>query len=259
MPITFNNFKDIASDILNINLSGYKLKRVQRRTESLMRRHNIADYDECLRLLKDDPSFKEAYLSHFTINTSEFYRNPENFKYLEDKLLPEIFKNNSSVKIWSAPCSNGSEPYTLALILSESNYKKYQILASDLDTDILNTAKTGVYSPNSLENIPTEVFNKYFTLDQNSNKKYILSGKIKNQVNFEQMDLINDPFLKDWHLILSRNFFIYLTNEIKDMLCHKFSSVLKPGGYLFLGNTEFIFNPQKYGLEKVYSSFYRKL
>lgn len=80
-----------------------------------------------------------------------------------------------------------------------------------------------------------------------------------DKVNFEYKDLIKEPYEKGWDLILSRNFFIYLTTEIKEMLTHKFVQVLKPGGYLFLGNTEFIFTPEKFGLQKVYSSFYQKI
>ncbi|MEJ6952237.1 CheR family methyltransferase [Natronospora cellulosivora (SeqCode)] len=260
MNLNFDDFKNRATEILNLNLSGYKIKRVKRRTDSLMRRHEIKDYSECLDLLENNQKFKAAYLDHFTINTSEFFRNPENFKYLEEKILAELFSKKQKIKIWSAPCSNGSEPYTISILLDDGKYQKdrYQILASDLDVNILNAAKNGLYNSNAVQNVPDNLLKKYFTEVNEMGKKFKLSKKIINNVSFEKKDLINESFEKGWDLILSRNFFIYLTNDIKEELTRKFANALNPGSYLFLGNTEFIFNPQEYGLEKVFSSFYKK-
>lgn len=261
MTLSFDQFTEQAIKIINIDLKGYKIKRVQRRTDSLMRRHNIADYDECLNLLENDLKFKEAYLDHFTINTSEFYRNPKNFKYLEDNIFPELFKQGKRIKIWSAPCSNGSEPYTLAIMLKNLKYNKqqYKILASDIDYNILENAKKAIYNPNSVQNVPDKILERYFNKISETPIRFKLNEEIIEKVIFEQKNLINDSYTQGWDLILSRNFFIYLTSNIKEMLTHKFTEALNPGGYLFLGNTEFIFNPENFGLEKVYSSFYRKL
>jgi len=257
--MNFNEFKDDASNILNINLSGYKIKRVKRRTNSLMRRHGVDDYKECLHLLKNDPEFKAAYLNHFTINTSEFFRNPDTFDYLKNEILPKLLEKENTVNIWSAPCSNGSEPYTISIILHELGIKRsrYNILASDLDEKIIGTAKNGLYGNSSLKNVSNNLLKKYFEKLPGENK-YQLDKEIINDVDFEKKDLINDKFQKNWHLILSRNFFIYLTKEVKKELTEKFISVLNEGGYFFLGNTEFLFNPGRYGLNKEYLSFYRK-
>ena len=258
MGITFTEFKNQAKKILNIDLDGYKLDRVKRRTKSLMRRYQVEDFDECIDLIKHDTEFKEAYLNHFTINTSEFFRNPENFEFLESNVFPRLFQENRNVKIWSAPCSNGSEPYTLAIILKEMGISpsKFEIYATDLDHTILNTARRGKYKKNSLKNVSDNLLNKYFK-ENTDGKTYSLSSKIKRMVNFEQKDLINARFKNNWDLILSRNFFIYLTKDMKDQLIKKFTSVLNPGGYFFLGNTEYIFSPKKYGLEKIFQSFYK--
>lgn len=261
MTISFDEFVDEAMKILDVNLRGYKIKRVQRRTDSLMRRYNVENYAQCLDLLKKDQQFREAYLDHFTINTSEFFRNPQSFKYLEENIIPELFAGNKKVNIWSAPCSNGSEPYTLAIILTELGYDKsrYRILASDIDTGVLEEAQQGIYNENAIGSVPPALLKKYFEEIEGLSIKYKLSREIMDKVNFEYKDLIKEPYEKGWDLILSRNFFIYLTTEIKEMLTHKFVQVLKPGGYLFLGNTEFIFTPEKFGLQKVYSSFYQKI
>ncbi len=261
MTLSFDEFTEQAIKIINIDLKGYKIKRVQRRTDSIMKRYDVANYEECLTLLKKDPKFKEAYLDHFTINTSEFYRNPQNFKYLEKNIFPELFKQDKPIKIWSAPCSNGSEPYTIAIMLNNLQYneKQYKILASDIDLNILEDAKDAIYNPNSVQNVPDEILKSYFNKFSETPIRYQLNKEIIKKVTFEQKNLINDTYTQGWDLILSRNFFIYLTSNIKEMLTHKFTEALNPGGYLFLGNTEFIFNPGNFGLEKVYSSFYRKL
>ncbi|MGM0413798.1 MAG: CheR family methyltransferase [Bacillota bacterium] len=256
----FESFKDEAANLLNINFDGYKLKRVQRRTDSLMRRHNVNDYQECINKLKKDNSFKDAYLNHFTINTSEFFRNPKSFDYLKGEVLPNLInKNNRKIKIWSAPCSNGSEPYTIAIILNELGISEsnFEILASDLDKEILQTAKNGQYSSNSLKNVPDNIMDKYFNPVPGEKDLYQLAKKIKRKVKFEKKDLINDSYSSGWDLILSRNFFIYLTKEQKDILTEKFTKNLKNEGYLFLGNTEFIFNPGKFNLNKIHLSFYQ--
>lgn len=259
MAISFEEFKDKAKKILNIDLDGYKLDRVERRTKSLMRRYEVKDFDECIKLLKHDTEFRDAYLNHFTINTSEFFRNPENFDFLRDDIFPKMFAEKRKIKIWSAPCSNGSEPYTLAIILNELNIdpSRYEILASDLDKSILDKAKKGEYRENSLKNVSDKYLKKYFKTIDDDNKVYALDRKIKRQVKFEQKDLINAPYNGNWDLILSRNFFIYLTRDMKDFLINKFTNVLNSGGYFFLGNTEYIFSPDKYKLEKVYQSFYK--
>lgn len=260
MSLSFDQFVDKAAKILDLNLWGYKIKRVQRRTDSVMRRYGVQTYDECLELLKNDAEYRHSYLDHFTINTSEFFRNPKNFKFLQENIIDNLFKDNKKAKIWSAPCANGSEPYSIAIMLTEMGYRDldYQILASDIDTNILESAGKAVYNTTAIQNIPEGLLNKYFEISTESNKRYKLKENITKMVTFEKKDLIKEPFEKDWNLILCRNFFIYLTSEIKDNLTQKFSESLTPGGYLFLGNTEFIFHPEKYNLEKVYSSFYRK-
>ena len=146
-------------------------------------------------------------------------------------------------------------------MLTELGYTKsqYRILASDIDAGILEDAGKAIYNENAVTNVPPALLGKYFEEIEGLSTKYKLSSEIIKKVTFEEKDLINDPYEKGWDLILSRNFFIYLTTEIKEMLTYKFVEALRPGGFLFLGNTEFIFSPEKFGLQKLHSSFYKKI
>lgn len=258
MGMKFTEFKDQAKKILNIDLDGYKLDRVERRTKSLMRRYQVKDYEQCIELIKNDGEFKDAYLNHFTINTSEFFRNPENFEFLQSDVLPKLFEQKKKIKIWSAPCSNGSEPYTLGIILKEMGIdnSRFEIYATDLDHTILAEAKKAQYKENSLKNVSDSLLKKYFR-ESADEKTFGLKPTIKSLVKFEQKDLINSRFSNNWDLILSRNFFIYLTKDMKDTLIKKFTAALNSGGYFFLGNTEYIFSPEQYNLQKIFQSFYK--
>ncbi|MGM0471312.1 MAG: CheR family methyltransferase [Bacillota bacterium] len=258
MTLKFDKFREKVSRNINIDLSSYKEKRVKRRINSLMDRHDITDYDECLKLLKSDANFKEQFLDHFTINTSEFYRNPKNFKYLKEDIFPRLFDQNHKVKIWSAACSIGAEAYTLAIMLKEAGFSsnRYEIVATDIDRNILKQARRGVYNKNSIKKVNDRILNKYFTVRDD---EYHISSQIKSQVQFKHHNLLNDPYQSNWNLILCRNVFIYFTREIKDKITEKLSQALAKDGFLFLGNTEYLLQPNKFNLEKEHTSFYQRI
>ncbi|PRX31754.1 chemotaxis protein methyltransferase CheR [Orenia metallireducens] len=253
----FLEFQNKVSNKINVDLSSYKRNRVERRINNLMKKHNLSDYRSCLEKLNTSHDFQEEFLEHMTINTSEFYRNPKNYEYLQDKLFPELFANKSKIKIWSAASSNGCEAYTLAIILNELGIdpSKYQIKATDIDPAILQEARAGKYKENSLKKVPEKVLNKYFT---KKDDYYQLDRKIMSRVQFGRLDLLKDRYDTNIDLILCRNVFIYFTKEIKDQLTKKLSNSLVNGGILFLGNTEYLLKPEEFNLNKIYNSFYRR-
>src|SRR6056297_3476923 len=103
--MNFDEFIDKAAEVLNIKFDGYKIKRVKRRSNSFMRRRNISTYKECLDLIIKNEDFRKEYINHFTINTSEFYRNPKNYEYLQNEILPALLSQNNRLRIWSSACS----------------------------------------------------------------------------------------------------------------------------------------------------------
>jgi chemotaxis protein methyltransferase CheR len=241
----------------NINLSAYKSNQLHRRINSLMSRVGVSSIEEYISLLKKDPVQKQKFLDFITINVSEFFRNPEIFEELKDKLKNELLKSNSSLKIWSAACSIGAEPYSIAMYLDElSPMGRHKIIATDIDNTILERAKQGEYVASEIKNIKLEYLNKYFIEKDN---KYTLNSKISNMVTFKKHDLILENYDKDFDLIVCRNVVIYFNQDVKDVIYKKFGQSLKKGGMLFVGATESIYNYREYGFEKASTFIYRKL
>ncbi|MBD5588089.1 protein-glutamate O-methyltransferase CheR [Clostridium botulinum] len=251
-------FEEWVLKDFGINLKAYKQNQLQRRILSLMSRVGVNSVEEYINLLKRDKDQRIKFLDFITINVSEFFRNPEIFDELEKKIKTELLNNTSgSLKIWSAACSIGAEPYSLSIIMDElSPSKKHKIIATDLDMTILQRAKEGIYAQAEIKNVKKERLEKYFTKE---GEKYKIKSSIKNVVTFKKHDLILDNYEKDFDIIVCRNVVIYFNQDIKDNIYKKFSESLKKGGLLFVGATESIYNYKDYGFEKVSTFIYRKI
>lgn len=252
----YPTFKKLASELTGIDLSSYKSQQMDRRINALKQFWNIETYDDFLTLLKTNPQKYKEFVNRLTINVSEFFRNPERFADLHLKVLPELLQRNSIVRIWSAGCSDGSEPYSVAIIAKELQAEnRVKILATDVDKEIINKAIRGVYNPGDLKNLPQELINKYFDLENN---QYYLKDSIKKMVIFKYHNLLLDPFETNFDLIICRNVVIYFTEEAKNKLYQKFINSLKLGGYFMVGGTEPLLFYHQLGLENPLTSFYRK-
>lgn len=241
----------------NINLSAYKSNQLHRRINSLMSRVGVKSLDEYTVLLKKDTDQRQKFLDFITINVSEFFRNPEIFDELRKKLKDELLNSNPTIKIWSAACSIGAEPYSIAMYLDElSPSGRHKIIATDIDNTILDRAKAGEYAASEIKNVKQEFLSKYFT---ERDGKYCVNSKIKSMVTFKKHDLILENYEKDFDLIVCRNVVIYFNQDVKDAIYKKFSQSLKKGGLLFVGATESIYNYRDYGFEKASTFIYRKL
>ncbi len=259
MAMDYEGFKKEIFTLTKIDLSCYKERQMKRRIDSLIAKHMIKDYASYVQLLKKDKDVFEEFVNYLTINVSEFYRNPEQWVLLEKDILPDLMKQfGNRLKIWSAACSTGDEPYSLVMLLSKfmplSNIK---IMATDLDKQVMEKAKLGLYNEKSLKGLPKEFLNQYFTKINNST--YQISDKIKNCVEFSQHNLLKDTYPTNYDLIVCRNVMIYFTEEAKVEIYKKFNAALKKNAILFIGSTEQIIQPQTLGFESLKSFFYRKL
>ncbi|NLZ49058.1 MAG: protein-glutamate O-methyltransferase CheR [Clostridiales bacterium] len=253
----FLKFEQWVLKEFGINLSAYKPNQLHRRINSLMSRVGVSDLDAYMMLLKKDPVQRQKFLDFITINVTEFFRNPEIFEDLSKKIQEELLPNNKNLKVWSAACSIGAEPYSLGIILNEiAPTGKHSILATDIDTTILGKAKLGEYTDNDIKNVKKEYLDKYFTKEGD---KYLIDDKIKRMVNFEKHDLILDKYDNNFDLIVCRNVVIYFNQDIKNEIYQRFSSSLKKGGLLFVGATESIYNYKDFGFAKASTFIYKKL
>jgi chemotaxis protein methyltransferase CheR len=250
-------FKTWVQKEFGINLFAYKENQLHRRILSLMSRVGVRDIDEYVKLLKTDYGQRQKFLDFITINVTEFFRNPELFKELEKEIEIYSREKNKNLKIWSAACSIGAEPYSLAIILDNlNNNGNNSILATDIDTTILERAKKGEYALSEIKNIEKTYLDKYF---KKIDDKYHIDTRIRNVVTFKKQDLILDNYEKGFDLIVCRNVVIYFNQDIKEKIYEKFSDSLKKGGLLFVGATESIYNYKDYGFEKASTFIYKKL
>jgi len=240
----------------SIDLSAYKSNQLHRRILSLMSRVGVNSVEEYISLLKKDPAQKQKFLDFITINVTEFFRNPEIFDELSKKIKSEL-PYNSGLKIWSAACSIGAEPYSLAMIVDNLNPRgNHKIIATDIDNTILEKAKHGEYVYSEVKNVPKQFMDKYFVVNGD---KYIISPQIKKMVQFKKHDLILDNFDNNFDLVVCRNVVIYFNQDVKDKIYEKISNSLKKGGLLFVGATESIYNYKDYGFEKASTFIYKKI
>lgn len=187
-------------------------------------------------------------VNKLTTNHTYFLREPQHFEFLERVALPYLAgaeKKNKDMRVWSAGCSTGEEPYTLAMLIdSFLGAEKYQwdarILATDISTDALEKAGRAVYCQDQLQVLPKLWREKYFRrLDAQSS---VVVESIRREVIARRFNLMNEffPFKKKFHLILCRNVMIYFEEETKRELIHRFYEHMEPGGYLLIGHSESI-------------------
>jgi chemotaxis protein methyltransferase CheR len=254
--LDFAKIEEFVLRSYGINLSAYKSKQLFRRIESFITRVGSKNETEFLVLLRNDENLNKKFRDHLTINVSEFFRNKEMFHDLENKILDLLRVNSGPLKVWSAGCSNGSEPYTLSIILDKlTPGKRHNIIATDIDLTIIDTAKRGVYTKNDIKNVDIALRDKYFKVVE---EKYEIREEIKSKVTFKRHDLIMDNYEENFDLILCRNVVIYFTQEAKNNIYEKFFKALKPGGLLFVGATESIYNYRELGFEKTSTFIYKR-
>lgn len=240
-----------------IDLALYKEAQMKRRLTSLYEKKGYANFVDFLRAVETDRGMMNEFLDRMTINVSEFYRNGKRWEVLQKKIFPRLLQNNRRLKIWSAACSTGEEPYSLVMVLAQHlPLSQIQVMATDLDDNAIAKAKHGVYPERSLAEVPADIKAKYF---EKEGEFYRVKDEIKRCVTFKKHNLLKDTYDSNHDLIVCRNVMIYFTEEAKDQIYQNFSKALKPGGVLFVGSTEQIFSPARYQFEVEDTFFYRKM
>jgi chemotaxis protein methyltransferase CheR len=252
----YSLFKNQVYKKTGIDLSSYKEKQMKRRIEALASRKGFDSLSDYYMSLDKDAILLNEFVNYITINVSEFFRNPAQWKTLRELIMPKLMPDSKELKIWSSACSTGEEPYSLVMMLEETMPpERIKVIATDIDMGAIEKARKGIYKENSLKNMDPSRIRKYF---DKTNDGYLISDNVKKKVEFGRLDLLRYVFPAGCSLILCRNVLIYFTEDAKQHIYSKFSRALMPGGVLFVGSTEQIVLPAKYGFTSIKPFFYRK-
>jgi chemotaxis methyl-accepting protein methylase len=247
-------------------LSSYRTNFVFRRLRIRMREVKASNYAQYVAILDKDPGEFNSFLDVLSVNVTEFFRDHEVFDFFKDTVLPGIIKNKEAdkekvIRIWSAGCASGQEPYSLAIILKEAlaDNKDFsiRITASDIDNQALEKARQAEYNINDFKEIDNKILEKYFI--SNYNEVYKLSDEIKNMVLFRRNNLISEPPFHFMDVIFCRNVLIYFKREQQDLIFQKFNQALNRGGYLVIGKTESIWTRDLFAPIDSRQKVYQKL
>jgi chemotaxis protein methyltransferase CheR len=253
--------KTVIKTMAGINLDHYKDEQMRRRLDSWLVRSGLKTWDDYFAKIKTDQEELLKFRNYLTINVTEFFRDTERWNFLRTTVFPMLLRENGSrpgLKVWSAGCSIGAEPFTLAMILDGlSPNTKHYILGSDLDKGAVARAQSGgAFLAEEIRALTPEQRAKY--LRPGGPPFYVIDSHVK-KITFREQNMITDAFEKEFDLIVCRNVVIYFTSETKDVLYKKFADSLRKGGILFIGGTEIIPHPQMFGLKSYGISFYQKL
>lgn len=210
-----------------------------------MRAKGAASHAEYAGILDTDPIEYDRLVETLTINVSKFFRNPETFACLASKVLPELWVSTSPlIRVWSAGCATGEEPYSLAVLFREhalasgddSRLSRLRIIGTDVDQVAVSTASRGRYTEAAFADTAPAVREKYFPLE---NGLHSVAPEIRNLVAFERRDMLDGggPGGR-LHMIVCRNVIIYFRRETQERLFDHFHDLLLPGGFLVLGKVE---------------------
>lgn len=257
MVYDYEYFKKEVFALTKIDLNAYKEKQMKRRIDTLIAKHKVTGYDKFVGKLRDDKAVFDDFVNYLTINVSEFYRNPEQWRLMDKEIIPELIgRFGKNLKVWSAACSTGDEPYSLVMAFSRHlPLNQINIIATDIDKQVIEKAKVGLYNEKSIAAVPDDLKKKYFT---KVGPSYQIANEIKARVQFKQHNLLKDTYPDRCDLIVCRNVLIYFTEEAKDEVFRKFNASLKPEGILFIGSTEQIMNYKEINYDRKNSFFYIK-
>jgi len=242
--------------LLGIDLSQYRRAQVWRRVNGFALAKGLPGPDALVARVRRDAVLRQTFLDMLTINVSEFFRNPEAWDVLAERHLGPILRRQQSVRIWSAGCSLGYEPFTLAMLALElAPDADLQILATDVDETVLSRARVATYNEAQMAGVSAVRRSRFFL---SKGDKWEIRPEVRALVEFRRHDLLRDPYEQSFDIIVCRNVVIYFTEGAKLAMYRRFGGALRSGGILFLGATESILNVNAVGLESVGSTFYRR-
>ena len=270
MPkISEKEFKQLAN-FIQVNYGIYLKKEKQTlvigRLSNVLAEKNFTSFAEYFDYLIADKTGDAVVtlIDKITTNHTFFMREVDHFNFFKEKVLPQLASasKDKDLRIWSAGCSSGEEPYTLAMLIDEffgvdNKWWDTKILATDISSKVLDIAVKGIYNNEGIAKIPLYWKLNYF--EKSGNEKSVLVSKIRNEVIYRKFNLMDKsfPFKKKFHVIFCRNVMIYFDNKTKIDLVKKFYDLTEPGGYLFIGHSESL-NRNETEYKSLLPAVYRK-
>lgn len=260
----FNFIREIIGEHTGIVLSDVKRNMVYSRLSRRLRALKMNSFSEYCDLLRaEDKNELVNFVNAITTNLTSFFREKHHFEYMKEVLIPQIISQNDGrkrIRIWSAGCSTGEEPYTIAMVLKEaiSNISSWDIkvLATDLDSNVVATAKAGIYAEERIEGIEGSLKKRWFT---RKDGQVQVSSDLKELITFNQMNLMHTwPFKGPFDLIFCRNVVIYFSKDTQRELVSRYADLTKEKGYLFLGHSESLFKVSEH-YKLIRNTMYQKV
>lgn len=247
--LEFRRISMYLKDRYGIDMT-HKKEIMDGRLSNMIRIRGFDNYDAYMNTLMQDPSgeMEKELVNLLSTNHTYFMREFEHFEYMKKVVLPYLRKREENIqdlRIWCGAASSGEEPYTLAMLLVDFfglEHDKWDttVLATDISTEVLQTAVRGVYKKEQIAELPDNWKRRFFR-SVGEGEYFAITDELKNEVLFRQFNLMDDfPFRKKLHVIFLRNVMIYFDRPTKQNLIKKLYDVLEPGGYLFVGRTETI-------------------
>lgn len=234
----FEKIGKIMQDKLGKDLKQFKRPFLNRRINARMRTVGVKDGSEYATVLESDSNEPTSLFKSFSINVTEFYRDLFVWECISSNIIPQIAKKHTTLKIWSAGCASGEEPYSLAILLKEALNKKnikFNVMATDISAEAITRAKKGQYFSQNIKNLSADLVSKYFI--PTGKDTYVVNDSIKELVTFEQEDILSYPIDK-LDLITCRNVLIYYDKPAQELIFKKFHKLLTVDGCLVIGQDE---------------------
>lgn len=247
----FNQIRTLLYNRFGINLSDQKRALVMGRLRKIILQKGLSSFSDFLRQIEGDPTGRElqTLIDKMSTNHTFFFREPQHFSFLADRILPEITESliksgSKDLRIWCAASSTGEEPYSIMMTMMEffkTSYSQWNagLLATDISSQVIAIAKSGIYSTDRIQNIPEALKKKYLKFIGNDSWEFI--PQVRNEILFRLLNLMNPfPFKKQFHIIFCRNVMIYFDTKTRNQLVNKLYEFTAPGGYLLTGHSESI-------------------
>ena len=256
----FKKFQALIYQLAKISISDAKRTLVEGRLQKRIRHYRLSSYEEYYQMVtsQDQVAERQIMVDLLTTNETYFFREPKHFDYLKQKIIPTI--KQRPIKVWSAACSTGAEPYTLAMLLEDAVGRgNWEIFATDISSRVLVTAKEASYPITATKNIPKHYLHKYCLKGVgDAEGTFRIDAPLRNGVKFSQLNLNGDwPNIDSFHIIFLRNVMIYFDHDTKDKLVKKIARNLLPQGHFFISHSETLHSINS-GLQTVQPSIYQK-